>query len=291
MTRFLSVALACLALASSPIGQQSRTALPAKKGSIEDRPFSGQVVDGLGRPIPRVKITVETKDRPGKKAPPTVLKTDDEGKYSGALTDDSDEWLAFECDGYAWESGGAAPGEIIVMKLLFDWDELLMLPIYRGDKLDAALRELLASAEWGYDDDGKLPGFLFKYELIFRPALRRILGDRHVGDSARDWLELLGDPADQDLFPKVRRYTPKKPVREPDLVQALKAPALLRNFNTSAPKPRIDIDFIAFREDLDGVLIQCGINRAAMTGRTWQFIFCRVDKHWELRSVKEAGRS
>ena len=48
---------------------------------------------------------------------------------------------------------------------------------------------------------------------------------------------------------------------------------------------------MAFTDDLDRVLIQCGINRVAMTGITWQFVFRKVGKQWELRSVKEAGRS
>ncbi len=139
--------------------------------------------------------------------------------------------------------------------------------------------------------EGELRGLLFEHQGKIRPALRRLIRDPHVGEAARDWLDLMGDPGDRDLFAKGRQYAPKKEVKETDLIEALKATARLRNFNTSAPEPRIGIDFIAFTENLDRALIQCGINRAAMTGITWQFVFRKVGKQWELRSAKEAGRS
>ena len=48
---------------------------------------------------------------------------------------------------------------------------------------------------------------------------------------------------------------------------------------------------MVFTDDLDRALIQCGINRVAMTGITWQFVFRKVGKQWELQSAKQAGRS
>lgn len=51
----------------------------------------------------------------------------------------------------------------------------------------------------------------------------------------------------------------------------------------------IEFDFIAFTKGLDRVLIQCGINRVAMMGITWQFVFRKDVKQWVLPSAKEVG--
>jgi hypothetical protein len=118
-----------------------------------------------------------------------------------------------------------------------------------------------------------------------------LIRDSHVGTSARDWLDLLDHSGDRDLFVKGRQYAPKKEVKETDLIEALKATVCQRNFFTKAPEPSIRIDFIVLTRDLDQVLIQCGINQAAMTCFTWQFVFRKAGKQWELRSAKQAGRS
>ena len=43
--------------------------------------------------------------------------------------------------------------------------------------------------------------------------------------------------------------------------------------------------------DMDLVIMQCGINVAALTGMTWRFVFQKVDNLWILRSIQEFGRS
>ncbi len=151
------------------------------------------------------------------------------------------------------------------------------------------MRELLASDDWLIDE--KLLGLVFKHQQHLRPALRRLIRDAYVGARARDWLDLLDDPSDMDLFPKGRRYVPENKVEATDLVEAFQATARLRNFGSSSPQPMIDIDLIAFTPDLARALIQCGINRVAFTGITWQFVFRKVGNQWQLCSAKEAGRS
>ena len=165
-----------------------------------------------------------------------------------------------------------------------------MTPYCRGDDLDRGLREILSSADWevGWSEENeRLLGFVFKHQDDFRLGLRRLIQDVHVGKSARNWLELLGDPADRDLFPKGRRFVPKHEVKEADLVEALKAAS--RHFSANA-EPRIDIDFISFTKDLDRVMIQCGINLAPFSGVVEIFIFQRVGNQWVLRSTDELGR-
>jgi hypothetical protein len=239
-----------------------------------------------------VKVTVRSYGGPQEKAPVTVLTTGDDGRYSGTLPTGHGAGLTFEREGYSEPSTRATPHARIVLNRKVAWDEASMLPYRDGDGLDDGLREILASAEWNYPyDEERLLGFLFRHQSRFRPALRRLVRDARVGASARDWLDLLDDPGDRDLFPRGRRYAPGKEVKEADLVEALKATARQRNFNSPAPEPLIRIDFIAFTDGLDRALIQCGINRAGMTGITWQFVFRRVGKQWQLRSAKEAGRS
>jgi len=172
------------------------------------------------------------------------------------------------------------------------WEEMSILPGKDGDSLDRGMRELLSSEEWVLEaENEQLLHFLFKHQDRFRPALRRVIRDAHVGKSARDWLDVLGDPGDRDLFPKGRRSAPKHEVKEADLVEAIKATARPLNFFSSKAKPDIDVDFIAFTKDMDRVMIQCGINRGALTGITWRFVFQKVGNQWILRSTQEAGRS
>ena len=202
-----------------------------------------------------------------------------------------DAVISFEKDGYGTFSTIASSGREFILNRKVDWDEASDLPYQHGDKLDLGVREILASQEWEVPEDGKLLDLLFGPQEKFQPALRRLIRDTHVGAKARDWLDLLGDPGDRDLFPEGRRYAPKKEVKETDFIEALRATARQRNFFSSAPEPLIEIDFIKFTDGLDRALIQCGINRVAMTGITWQFVFWKVGKQWELRSAKEAGRS
>jgi hypothetical protein len=288
MTRYLLAAMAWLTCGVCPFEQQPRTASTLPGNVTKGEAFSGQVVDGLGRPVPGAKITVRYTSEGQSKRLETALLTDDGGRFSGAVPTDDSAMLVFEKEGYGHWRTDARSGATIILRR--KWDGRRILRFSRGEELVNGVRAALASDEWAHDDHGLL-GFLLDAHEELRPALRELVTDPHVGASARDWLDLLGDPRDHDIFPKGRRYIPKKPVKEPDLVEALKATALARNFNTSAPRPWIDIDFIAFTQDLDGVLVQCGINRAAMTGITWQFVFWRLDKQWELRSAKEAGRS
>jgi hypothetical protein len=286
-----TVLLACL-IGAAPLAAQVARPGPTEKFA-KGRAFSGRVVDGLGRPVPGVKVTVRPFRIGNEKAPGTVIHTGNDGRYAGKLaTDDAELDFEFEKEGYSYSSTITDKSDLeITLTRKVDWDEASSLPYCRGDELERGLRELLASEEWEVDEDGELLGFLFKNQDHFRPALRRIVSDSHVGVRARDWLELLGDAADRDLFPEGRKYTPKKEVKETDLIEDLKAVARQRDSFSSKPEPLIDLDFIAFTKDLDRVLIQCGINRAAMTGITWQFVFRKVGKQWELHSAKEVGRS
>ena len=56
-------------------------------------------------------------------------------------------------------------------------------------------------------------GTLRAFYNVCRHRGARLCRDAHVGARARDWLDLLDDPGDIDLFPKGRRYAPKKEVK------------------------------------------------------------------------------
>jgi hypothetical protein len=248
-------------------------------------------VDGLGRPVPGVKITVQSHRKREAKTLETVLRTGNDGGFAGTLAP-GDDGLEFEKEGYNGFSTLGEPGDQmeLTMTRQVDWSAATTLPLLEGDELDRGLREFLSSEDLG-DEHGEVLSFLFRHQDGFRPAFRRLISDLRVGASIRDWLDLMDDPRDHDLFPKGRKYAPKKEVKEADLIDALKATARQRNFFSSAPEPRVDIDFIVFTKGLDCVLIQCGINRVAMTGITWQFVIRKAGKQWELRSVKEEARS
>jgi hypothetical protein len=293
-TRFIVVAsgLVWLALATAPAAQQDPSGAKPPQKDAQSRAFSGRILDGLGRPVPGVTVRLlDGRKRPGEPHE-TVLRTGADGRFSGPLpSGDDDAVISFQKDGYGEFSTIARSGREFILKRKVDWDEASDLPYEEGDKLELGLREVLASEEWATPGDGKLIDLLFRHPETLRPALRRLSRDAHVGAEARDWLDLLGDPGDLDLFPKGRRFAPKKQVRETDLVEALEAAARQRHFNSSAPEPSIEVDFIAFTKRLDRALVQCGINRAAMTGITWHFVFRKVDTQWQLCSAKEAGRS
>jgi hypothetical protein len=241
--------------------------------------------------VPGVKITVQSDRKRQAKTPETVLRTGDDGRFAGTLAP-GDDWLEFEKEGYNGFSTLGEPGDKmeLTMTHVVDWSAASDLTLLEGDELDRGLREFLSSEDPG-DEHGEVPSFLFKHQDRFRPAFRRLISDPHVGASICDWLDLLDDPHDRDLFPKGRKYAPKKEVKEADLIDALKTTARQRNFFSSEPEPKVDIDFIAFTKGLDRVLIQCGINQVAMTGITWQFVFRKVGRQWELHSAKEEGRS
>jgi hypothetical protein len=249
----------------------------------KSQPFSGRAVDGLGRPVSGVTVSLLAGSR-------IVVRTGDDGRFSGILSSGREDCvITFSNDRYGRYSTGGSPNREFVLRHRFDWGKAPLLPFEEGDKLDRDVRELLASEDW-FADAEKLLGLIFKHQVDLRPVLRRLIGDARVGPKARDWLELLDDPADRDVFPRGRRYAPDKVVKETDLVEALQETARLKNISLT-PQPTIDIDFIAFTPGLDRALIQCGINRVALTGITWQFIFRKVGKQWELRSAKEVGCS
>src|SRR5438309_10866504 len=104
MTRSVQVALAWLACAASCTAQQARPeSRPLRDGTqvrtlqhvgSESRPptdgtksraFSGRVVDGLGRPVPGVKITVQSHRKRGAKTLEKVLRTGNDGGFAGTL--------------------------------------------------------------------------------------------------------------------------------------------------------------------------------------------------------------
>lgn len=291
MTRSLETALAWLAVAVFPAAQQARPGPPPQVGGVNDRTFSGQIVDGLGRPVPGVKVTVQPTRYPYIMGPKTDLRTDEDGRYSGTFAPEYDDaQLKFDREGYGSFGVFAARRAVITLRRKVDLDEAAILPARDGDGLDQGVRELLASWEWD-EQDKELLGFLFRYHGRFRPALRRLLDDPNVGTDARDWLDLLDDPGDRDLFAKGRQYATKEDVKETDLIEALKAAARPRkNLFKPDREPSIAIDFFLFTTDLDGALVRCGIDRGGLTGTTWQFVFRRVGPKWELRSAKLMGR-
>jgi hypothetical protein len=279
-----------------PVAQEARPRATSPKDEPKGLVLAGRVVDGLGRPLSGVKVTLSS-NRPGAdRQSGAVLLTGDDGRYSGTIArTDGDSSISFEKDGYSnltILTVATNPGRrVITLNRKIRWEEMSILPYQHGDKLDRGVLELLASEEWETGEDALLLGFLFRHQDHFRAALRRAIQDAHVGNSAREWLDVLGDPRDRDLFPKGRRSAPKHEIKEADLVDAIKATARHLHFNSSKAKPDIDIDFIAFTKEMNLVMIQCGINRVAITGITWRFVFQKVDKHWILRSMREAGRS
>jgi hypothetical protein len=275
-----------------PVVQEARPGPTSSKDGTKSLVVSGRVVDGLGRSVSGVTVTATLGPPRLEQRSEAVLQTGDDGRFSGTIArKDEAVYLSFKKDGYSDLHALAAVrgGADVTLNRKIRWDEVSRLEYRDGDKLDQGMREMLASEEWGLHDD-KLLGYLFKHQSQFRPALRRILQDAHVGRSARNWLDLLGDVGDRDLFPKGRQFAPKDEVKETDLVEALKATARHRNFFSSKAEPDIELDFIAFTKDMDRVMIQCGINVAALTGVIWRFVFHKVDNKWVLRSAQEVGR-
>ena len=130
----------------------------------------------------------------------------------------------FEKDEYSNSSISAKypPFTDITLLRKIDWREVTTLRYGKEGRPEAGAREILASQEWSVADVA-LQKYLFEEQATFRPAIRRRLGDAHVGKAARYWLDMLGDPADADLFPGGRKSAPKQEVREADLVDAIKA--------------------------------------------------------------------
>jgi hypothetical protein len=287
----VAFALAWLTLAPATAAQQAPPRATPETG-VNGRAFSGRVVDGLGRPVPGVKLTVRSFRKDSQKVTETVLRTGDDGRYAVTLPSDADAGqIRVEKEDYARFSTDISRREIILRRKA-NWQEASSLPNRDGEKLDLGVRELLASWDFEFppEDDGKLLCYLFKYQEEFRPALRRLIADAHVGEGARYWLDLLDDSGDRDLFPKGRRYAPDKEVKEADLVEAIKGAVRQRDILTSGPEPRIHIEFIAFTPSLDRAMIQCGVG-GGLSGIIWRFVFRKVGKQWELRSVMEVGRA
>jgi hypothetical protein len=295
---FLTIALAALLPALTPAGETAPRQQPETRPPVTtptDRAngpvLAGRVIDGLGRPVPGVSLTPRPSARVPAK-PLAVVSTGSDGRFSWPIPDGgTDLWLEFEKDGYLKMSISADPPRVeeITLHRKIDWGETQVLPYRKGAELDTGMKEVFASEEWA-SSDRELLDFLFKEQASLRPAVRRLIGDAHVGAGAKWWLDLLGDPDDQDLFPQGRNYAPKHEIRETDLVEAIKAISRKLNFFSRSPEPRINVEFIAFTPKMDRALVQCGINMAPFTGRLWRFVFVKQDQRWVLRSMQEAGR-
>ncbi len=289
----LILALACLAPSPALLGQapppEQRAAIPTDE--VKGRVVSGRIIDGLGRPVPGVTLTLRRNDFPVK-PPLLVVSSGGDGRFSCPIPRDA-EGLLLELDkeGYANLSMSAdAPRVEVTLRRKLDWGEATTLRYRKPADLDAGTREILASDEWSVFDES-LQKHLFEEQDAFRPAMRRLIGDAQVGKSARYWLDMLGDPGDEDLFPGGRKAAPKHEVREDDLVEAIKATSRRLSFLSKDPEPRITIDFIAFTPKMDHALVQCCINCAALTGISWRFVFYKDGPRWVLRSTQEAGRA
>lgn len=253
--------------------------------------FSGHVIDCLGRPIPNVKITCLASQNGTEVRLYKEWRTDKDGHYEGRIPADVEgDWLNFEKAGYMSLSTGPDEDGTIELPKLFEWNNAVFLTLNDGEKLVSGVRELLASEEWS-SGDKKLIDFVFENQEHFRPAFRQLIKDPHIGKVAFDWLEILGEPSDTDLFPFGRQYSPGQYVKEVDLIEALKATARQRHFNSGAKEPFISIDLMSFTETLDRAFIKCGINRGPMTGITWQFVYRKVGKEWVLWSAVKVGIS
>ena len=182
-----------------------------------------------------------------------------------------------------------APDQEIRLRRSLDWDEIRKVRWLGGAKLEELLREVFVS-ENRTDTESGVYSLFFEEHSRLRLTLRRLVHDRRVGWAARDWLDLMGDPADDDLFPKGRESAPKYRIAEDDLVEALRAICRRVNHFNNEPEPRIAIDYIALNPPMDRALIECGVNMAPFTGSRWRFVFVKVDKRWVLRSMQEAGR-
>ncbi len=260
----------------------------ARPAAAKQRQFSGRVVDGLGRPF--AGVTIEVVEQPGDRqmGKKLAVQSGPDGRFSIPAVNDQKEvdvWIKKQHDGILMlVTLGEENGDLTIEAQL-DREKLHSLSYVEGPRFDQGLREILAS-----EDFDQAFGFFFSNQKRFRPAMRRIISDTHVGDRALCWLELLGDPGDADLFPKGRRYVPKQEVKETDFVEAVRTTARQRNFFSSDPEPRIDFESIVFSDDLNSALVDCGINCAGLTGVYWRFVFIKNGKVWELRSAQETGR-
>jgi hypothetical protein len=291
------LALACLVPTPGLSDEPKKPAAPEARqaGEVKPRVLSGRITDGLGRPVPGVTLTLRpiALDPQGREKPPlAVLSSDADGRYSCPLPPDAEGLqLHLDKEGYSNLAIFADEPRVkdVTLDRKLDWGEAQLLPVSEGAELDAGVREVLASEEWSHSDE-TLQKFLFEEHAAMRPAMRRLVGDAHVGKSARYWLDMLGDPADADLFPGGRKSAPKHEIREADLVEAIKAIARKLHFFSSAPEPKIDVGFIAFNRKMDHALVQCWINAGPFTGILWRFVFVKEGPRWVLRSMQEAGR-
>ncbi len=188
--------------------------------------------------MPGVKLTLRRVSLGPEKPPLAVVSADGDGRFSCTIPRDTEGlWLSFEKEGYSYPSISADGPRVENVTILckIDWGKAGALPYLKAGELDAGIREILASQEWSYSEDDGVQKFLFENQAAFRPAMRRLIGDEYVGKSAKRWLDMLGDPGDQELFPEGRKYAPKHEVRENDLVEAIKAISRRLNFFSSNP--------------------------------------------------------
>ncbi len=81
------------------------------------------MVDGLGRPVPGVTVKLLFSPKGQEKAPDMVLRTGNDGRFSGLNSSGDDTPLiSFEKDGYGGYTTGFSSDREFTMNRGFDWD-------------------------------------------------------------------------------------------------------------------------------------------------------------------------
>jgi hypothetical protein len=267
------------------------------------RILSGRILDGLGRPVSDVKVKVESRD-PGQEKPIAVMFSGEDGSFSCSIPKKFEKvHIGFEKETfvYCWATSPVASNCEFIIHRKIDWDNMDLLPWSEGDKLENALRELLASEEGSESkvvgfvevdmNEGRLVRFMFKNQMTFLPVLRRLIKDERISKQAKQWLDKFGDPKDQDVMRNIRENAPKHDIKEEDLIEALKGISKKLNFFSKNPEPKIDDISFTFTPNLDRVMIECWINSALLSGFRWEFVFHKEGRLWVLRSMECTGRA
>lgn len=294
--------------AANPAGETA-VASRDRTEALRWKLLMGEVRDPFGRPLAGVVVEARSAVVPSDRVPFVVGATGEDGRFAG-LVDFGGEWdrLCFVREGYseygeevvqAERVADREPEQLVGFRpytLRREWtdqdfwtsnaDEPVVLD---AQKRVATLREILAASNWR-DKEGPVWPSLFNHQADWHDAARRLAVDPVVGAEAREWLDIIGDPADANLFPMGRQFAPKFVAAEEDLVAAIRATARHVHYFSSRPEPDVTVESIDLTRDMDRALVRCGINLGPFTGVFWQFVFRKEGRLWVLRSIREMGR-
>jgi hypothetical protein len=177
---------------------------------------SAKVIDKLGRPVANVVLDVhwlKSVSKDDVRSIPLVKLVSDKnglakGKYDEtAIPQDEHVWVEISKPGYVTYSSSELDPEF-VLKRKFDDADLARIAGLDGRAQVDEVREVLAGS---FGDSGYgLDDCVFVHEQKFRPPLRALVSDPHVGISAGQLLAFIGVPDD------IRHFLEHAPAPKPE---------------------------------------------------------------------------